>query len=345
MFFQFKSFLTIFVFVLLSSANVLFAQTQNTCPPTTTGCGKVFNTISLIAVPGFPECKLSVAYDFRICQGVFQIYNVKIAEIDYIGCEAWLVFAYKLFGSQDELAKQLYVRKFNKAIGSQLLDELAQNVAMQQDPTPFYCGTGANTIAGSFYPGGCVSTCIGQLPNGKLVFRQVSCKGGDLCCGLKRTYCISPKNNQPILLSETTEETGSCSSISLSDCPVVDNVVWGSKSPCFPTCEPKGTDARDEDSTPFVSTPLHRVSKNIGGNYVSVKLFPNPTHDCLNLFFETKFSGKVTLLNLRGQALQTAEITDGSFTKFDVSNQVKGTYILLFEDSNNNTSTETIIID
>jgi Secretion system C-terminal sorting domain len=342
---NFRFFVAInFVTLLLFFANTSFAQTS--CPPKTAGCTDEITTTSLVSVPNFPQCVLTVEYKLWVCQGVFQVYDVKIRDFDFDQCSEWIGYILNLYFVEGEISYQSYIRKFNKAIGSQILFEIAQNVANQADPSPYYCGTGVSTITGSFYPGGCISQCIGQLPNKKLVYSQVACSG-DLCCGFSTSYCIDPKTNQPIVLSGKTEQVGgACKSISITDCPKIDGVVWKLKSPCFPTCEGKGNKStKDDESDTFVSVPLQRVSKNAGGNYVSVKLFPNPTHDYLNLFFETKFSGTVSLLNLSGQLLQNIEVSDGNFTKLDVSNQVKGTYILSFRDKNNNIVTEKIIID
>ncbi len=340
---NFRLLLAIYFAIALSS-NAAIAQTS--CLSDEPGCSEVLTTTSVVSVPNFPDCVLGVEYKVRVCQGVSQVYDVQIQSFDGEQCEEWILYVLDLYFVQGELAYQSYIRKFNKAIGNQILDEIAQTVANQQDPTTYYCGTGVKTITGSFYPGGCVSQCIGQLPNKKLVYRQVSCSG-DLCCGFSKIYCVDPNTNQPVVLEEKTEQVGgACKSIALSDCPEIDGVVWKLKSPCFPTCEGKGKkEANNSDDYTFVSVPLQRMAKNIGGTYVSVKMFPNPTHDYLNLFFETKFSGTVNLLNMSGQLLQSVKITEGNFIKLDVSNQVKGTYMLSFKDTNNNLVTEKVIID
>jgi hypothetical protein len=335
--------ITNFTIVLLLFANITFGQTA--CPPKTPGCTDEITTTSLVSVPNFPDCVLTVEYKLRVCQGVFQVYDTQIQSFDG-ECEEWILYILNLYFVEGELAYQSYIRNFNKAIGSQILFEIAQNVANQVDPSPYYCGTGVKTITGSFYPGGCVSQCIGQISNKKLIYRQISC-AGDLCCGFSTSYCIDPITNEPVTLSETTQQVGgTCKSNTIAECPKIDGVVWKLKSPCFPTCEGNGNkSSKDNKEELFVSVPLHRISKNIGGNFVSVKLFPNPTHDYLNLFFETKFSGTVNLFNMSGQLLQSTEIKDGNFTKLDVSNQVKGTYMLSFRDTNNNIVNEKIIID
>ena len=166
---------------LLSAQNSL---AQSSCPPDAFGCTDEIETASVMSVPGFPECIITVKYKFRVCQGVFQVYDTQIQEFDFDMCSEWINYLLELyFGEGGEVAFQSYIRKLNKEIGGIILDELAQSVALQGDPAPYYCGTGVKTITGSYYPGGCISTCIGQKEvGGQLIYRQVSCKG-DLCCG------------------------------------------------------------------------------------------------------------------------------------------------------------------
>lgn len=337
-------FAVIFMTTFLFSAQNSLAQTP--CPSITPDCTDTIESSLVMSVPDFPECIVTVNYKLNICQGVFKVYDIRIEDFATDMCSGWINYILDIYFNQGEIAYQSYIRVFNNRLGSIILDELALSVASQPDPSPFYCGTlGAKTITGNYYPGGCISSCIGQK-KGKYLLRQISCKG-DLCCGSSKTYCVDPQTNQPVLIfASDIDTTGTCTSAPLSDCPKIDGVTWVGASPCFATCtgKTKKVQGGGDNEKAFSYVPLKRVSAKLGNNYLSAKLFPNPVHDVINVYFETPFIGKVSIFNLSGQLLSEKEVENGAFTKFDTSDFTKGTYVLSFRDQNGKTITDKFVV-
>ncbi len=67
----------------------------------------------------------------------------------------------------------------------------------------------------------------------------------------------------------------------------------------------------------------------------SIKIFPNPSNDIVNIEFDSKFNGSYRLLSLNGQVVDNKEITSSSLYSVQVGNLENGVYLLqLIENQN-----------
>ena len=350
---QFKSFLTIFVFV-FCCATVAFSQE---CPPkpdvTKEGVCQDENITSTIVSPlskEFPDCKLSVIYKFQQCTKL-----VTLPSSEKVAVTTFRIFDYEIdvnsssFGCLElleklgdpSLAGQEFLRRFNVSIGRQLQDDVA-NIFITDSGSlsTFDCNnsTAQKIVNVDYYEAGCISFVKGEIKidgKPKTLARQVPCESA-ACCGFSRTYCYDAVAKK---LKFVEKELPLISPVCKGELPLIPGIFKKLKAtnitqgPCIALC---GAFTPTQGSADIFKSA-------IAGKSFQMKVYPNPSNDYINVYFDKEMKGSVELYNLEGKLIRANDTEIGS-TYFDISLLPKGSYVVKFTTADGEVMAEKIAI-
>ena len=353
---------SIVLLALLAFCNVLLAQdvldnAAPSCPPPFNAVKKnclkpqvSSATVSPLEAE-FPDCKLSVTYTVRQCFDIdpnspnFTGVTLKVSDyvIDFSsatpGCEGLI----NQLGN-NSVAGQDFLRRLNVSIGRQLLDIEAQRLVVNSGSTnTFDCSnpTAQKVINAEFHQSSCISFAKGTfnlLGRPVIITRQIACKAS-ACCGFKRVYCYDSKQKKLVFVEDYLPQVTSktCG----GEIPPLPNIFKIFKAtditqgPCISIC---GT-LRDRTSG-FVQD----FKVTIDGKPVEMKVYPNPSSNFVNIFFDADVKGTIELIDLKGTLLRTIQTETGS-AYLDVSALAKGAYLIKFTDTKGGIMNQKISID
>ena len=88
---------------------------------------------------------------------------------------------------------------------------------------------------------------------------------------------------------------------------------------------------------------MQQFKASIGNKDIQMKVYPNPSSDYINIFFDNELGGQFEIFTLEGKLLQSVKTETGS-SYFDVSSFVTGTYVVRFTSLNGEIISEKISI-
>ena len=351
---------SIVLFALFVFCNVLLAQdvldnAAPSCPPAATVGEQCTQETLLSAIVSplaeeFPDCKLKVNYKYKLCvkttkdpvtgKSITQI-TIKVYDYDIDfdtatpGCEG-------LINKFDDssIAGQDFLRRLNVSIGRQLLDKEANTYVVNSGSTNTYdCSnpTAKKLITAEFYQSSCISVIQG-VRNFKKFVRQVPC-ASSACCGFKRVYCYDSKLKKLVFVEDYLPEvTSELCGGELPPIPLIFKLLkiqQIERGPCFSIC---GT-LRSR-----TSGNVQEFKVNIDGKPVEMKVYPNPSSNFINIFFDADVKGTIELIDLKGALIKTIQTETGS-SYLDVSSLAKGAYLIKFTDTKGGIMSQKISID
>ena len=359
--------LALFVFcnVLLAQPPVLAADELQTliddfppvigCPPDTISGEKCApeQLLSAIVSPlaaEFPNCKLKVTYKYRFCtkitiNPITKVATTKITikvydyDIDFSTATPGCAGLIAKFGDFS-VAGEDFLRDLNVSIGRQLLDKEANTYIVNSGSTNTYdCNnpTAKKLITAEFYQSSCISGIEG-IKDGTKFVKQLPC-ASSVCCGFQRVYCYDNKLKKLVFIEDylpaiTAEFCGG----TLPPIPPFfssPGVTGVRQGPCFSVC---GTlRAR-------TSGLVQEFKVTIDGKPVEIKIYPNPSNNFINIFFDTDVKGTIELIDLKGALIRTIQTETGS-SYLDVSTLAKGAYLIKFTDNKGGIMNQKISID
>ncbi|MEM1323284.1 MAG: hypothetical protein AAGG75_23665 [Bacteroidota bacterium] len=220
---------TLLLLFFVSAATVSEAQ----CPPAEPGCTPTQTFTATVNTPNYPDCNLTVTYDLRVCQGEFQIFNIRIVTgtgdcFDFISDVLGIFFGPDPTLLNQERFLATLIEQIETEVANQLFD-----AAVAAGPAILYnCNSGLNTFTAKFYRGSCVSFCVTRnSETGAIGFVPLSC--GTTCCVKRTVYCLDDAGNVQVDVTVDQVIPGECFTLPRPTCPA------GSlfQSPCFELCE------------------------------------------------------------------------------------------------------------
>ena len=325
------------------------------CPPDTISgeqCGKE-KLLSAVVSPlaaEFPNCKLKVNYKYRLCAKTTKdpitgksTTKITIKVYDYdidfstatLGC-AGLIAKFGDFSVSGED----FLRDLNVSIGRQLLDKEANTYIVNSGSTNTYdCNnpTAKKLITAEFYQSSCISVVEGIKDSTKFV-KQLPC-ASSACCGFQRVYCYNNQQKKLVFVEDYL--------------PAITTELCGGSLPTLPPffSSPKVKDVRQGPCFSICGTLRARASGlvqefkvTIDGKPVEMKVYPNPSSNFVNIFFDADVKGTIELIDIKGALIETIQTETGS-AYLDVSTLAKGVYLIKFTDTKGGMMNQKISID